>query len=107
MAARELVGFIVQEIADDLSAHDVLQQARVLYSTWDAAVSAAGVLAHTAAERCSTRATCILRGTSYNTCLENGFVVLYRIHDWRSDVYVFPVYRPAPPAPAPSPAGKI
>jgi arabinogalactan endo-1,4-beta-galactosidase len=87
-----LLGFLVQELPDDVSSHDLLHQRRIVYPTWDAAIRAASELANSIGEKYESKITCILRSASYTLCLENGYVISHRIHDWRCDVIIFPVF---------------
>lgn len=88
----ELIGFLVQELPDDICAAHILQQERILYNTWDAAIIAASLLASSLSDKYNSKLTCILRSTSRNACLENGYVISHRLHDWRCDVAIFPVF---------------
>lgn len=88
----ELIGFLVQELPDDISATHILHQERILYTTWDTAMMAASLLAGKLAEQYNSKLTCILRSSSRNSCVENGYIISHRLHDWRCDVAIFPVF---------------
>ena len=88
----ELLGFLVQEMPDDISSTDILHQERLLYATWDSAIIAASLLTNTLSDKYNARATCVLRSTSRAACLDNGYVTSHRLHDWRCDVLIFPVF---------------
>jgi hypothetical protein len=91
----ELLGFIVQELPDDVSTVDIIHQGHTVYPTWDAAIRAASLLANGLAEKYNSNITCILRSSSRNTCLENGYVISHRLIDWRCDIVIFPVFAAA------------
>ena len=90
----ELIGFIVQELPNDASIAHVLQQEGILYPTWDAAMNAASLLANGLSEKYNSKLMCILRTSSRNACLENGFTTSHRLQDWRCDVVIISQYKP-------------
>lgn len=83
-----IAGYLVYEVNDDLTIQDVLYQKRILYTSWDAAVSAASKLASEIADNWSSKAICILRSTSQSQCATNGHVISHHISPG-SDVYIF------------------
>jgi hypothetical protein len=88
----DILGFLVQELPDDISTSDILQQERILYPTWDAAIIASSLLANRLSDKYNSKVTCILRSSSRNACIESGYAISHRLHDWRCDVIIYPVF---------------
>lgn len=88
----EITGYFVYLVKNsEVITQDILYQNRVLYPTWEEAISAADTLAKKLSNEFSSRPFCLLRSTSQTICHDNGYTTAFRLDS--TDILIFPVFK--------------
>lgn len=86
-----VIGYLVYLVNNEVTAQDILYQNRVLYPTWEEAISAADTMAKKTSNEYTSKPICLLRNASRTICHDNGYTTAFRLDS--ADILIFPVFK--------------